>query len=308
MKWLVIGPLSKTHLTAWSIIRALNDLKEEVFTVESRIWNPDTTARLALNAIKFNHIDYVISVDTRPDIFDLIPNSNSYKKIFWSFEFDIKYKVRTELMASLSDYFFSMCPAIAQEIKDLSICKNSFFLPQAADHFLYKPLEPSIPQKDRKYDIVFIGSNKLGRPEILSSIKEFNINVFGEFWNKDYDFPVHKAVYAQDFNDLCANSKIVLNLALYRQFPTPEKTVSQRLFMILATKTFCLTEEFPKINHFFNFDDTGTCWKSNLKDMIKFFLDKPMLRSVIARKGYRRVLECHKYTDRMQEMMKILQS
>lgn len=300
MNWLIIGPISRPHHTAWSIIRALHSLKEEVFAIESRQWNTETTAILATSTIKSRKIDYVLMVDTNPEIFELIPKSKNYAKIFWSFEFDPKFFQRIKLTVNLSDFFFSMCPKIAQENKKL--CNNSFFLPQAADHFLYKPLEAL---KKQEYNISFVGTPKLGRIERLEALKRFNIHAFGEHWHNTYNFPTHNAVYAQDFNELCAKSKIMLNLSCYKNFETPERTISQRIFMIMATKSFCLTEPIEGLDYFFDKNEIESSYDTN---SIDYYLKHDKPREEIAENGYRRIVQCHTYIHRMKEMIKILQS
>lgn len=300
MNWLIIGPLSKSHMTAWSIIRALHSLEEEVFAIESRLHRPLTVSQLTNATIKSRKIDYVLIVDFyRPEIFDLIPKSKNYKKIFWSFDSDPRFKPKIQSIANFSDFFFSMCPQIAEETKNL--CKNAFFLPQAADHFLYKPVERS----KFEYDLTFIGSNKPGRVESLEALKHLDIHVFGESWNKVFNFPIHEAVYGPDFNKLCSNSKIILNLLMYKQFKMPERTLSQKIFMILATKSFCLTEPIKGLDSFFDSNEIGVL--NSIKD-INYYLEHDQLRTKIAENGYRKVLKCHTYIHRMKEMMKILQS
>lgn len=298
MNWMIIGPLSRPNHTAWSIIRALHSLEEEVYAVESREWNAETTTTLALSTLKSRKIDIILLVDRIPEVFTMIPNSYAYKKVFWYFDFDPLYERKMKLSLSMADFFLSMSPKIVEANKNL--CKNSFFMPQAADHFLYKPISGKC---EPKFELSFIGGKKRGRIERLQPLKKFDLHIFGEHWEDNTEFNVHKAVYANDFNETCANSKILLNLTRYDDFETPERTISQRIFMIMATKAFCLTEEVEGLDYFFNKDEIAVGINPN---NVEFWLKSDAAREQIAENSYRKVLTCHTYIHRMKQIIKLL--
>jgi spore maturation protein CgeB len=230
----------------------------------------------------------------------MIPNSKSYQKVFWYFDFDPIFERKMKLCLSMSDFFFSMSPKITEANKYL--CKNSFFLPQAADHFLYRPINDTF---EPKFEVSFIGGKKRGRIERLQPLKKFDLHIFGEHWENEKEFTVHKAVYADEFNKICASSKILLNITHYDDFETPERTLSQKVFMIMATKAFCLTEEIEGLDYFFNKDEIAAGIEPH---NIEFWLKSTAAREKMAENGYRKVLTCHTYIHRMQEMIKILRS
>lgn len=87
---------------------------------------------------------------------------------------------------------------------------------------------------------------------------------------------------------------------------------TQRIFDVLACKSFIITSAKPIINDFFDTDKNAEIITftdpEQLKDSVKYFLHHDSERESIASRGYQKILAAHTYTHRMQQMFQILRS
>jgi spore maturation protein CgeB len=138
------------------------------------------------------------------------------------------------------------------------------------------------------FDVGFAGNLSPHRREIINFLKENGIDV------------TYKWVFGNEFNMFINRSKIFLNIH-FTQLPNTET----RIFEVLGSGTFCLTEElsmpeiFEESKHLVSWRD-----KENLLKKIRYYLENEEVREKIAQQGMDFALEYHTYLHRAKEVLK----
>lgn len=184
---------------------------------------------------------------------------------------------------------------------------NADFLNISVDHNIYNPTSPS-PK------IVFMGNNYNG----LFPLSEYRLNMC-RFLQRQYgsNFQVYGKGYPSDIKaiDLMykhkeeanayRNCKIAINCSHYDL----GKYSSDRMFRILFSGAFCLTRKFPKMEHYLS---SGKIFDSfiefsELKEKIDYYLENDLERQEIAKRGYEYAISHEKWSDRMQELLTLVE-
>ncbi len=155
-------------------------------------------------------------------------------------------------------------------------------------------------------DILFIGGlqrKHSNRWEILEKLKLYfneNIHIYG--YGKD-EIPDHyqfkkdlkESIHGELYINTIRRSKIVINLFLngYENFCG----INNRIFEVLALKSFLITEYNAGINDFFEIGNEIISFK-NIEELIKlieYYLKNENEREMIQKRGYLRVKEYNYY-------------
>ncbi len=181
------------------------------------------------------------------------------------------------------------------------------FLNISVDHTIYTPIS-----KNPK--IVFMGNNYNG----IFPLTQYRLDMC-RFLKKEYgsDFQVYGMSYPNDLGainimynqekeaEAYRNCKIAINCSHFDL----GKYTSDRLFRILFSGAFCLTKEFPQMETYLAegkiFDSFANL--SELKEKIDYYLQNDLERSTIAQNGYNYAINHEKWSDRMQEMLKLIE-
>lgn len=209
----------------------------------------------------------------------------------------------------LYDYIFVYDPFYVQEIKKRGI-SNVSYLPLATDPDQYRKIDVNQNEKrEFSFDICFIGSPYPNRMEILDSLSEFNLGVFGDGWDGWYRLkkspPYYKGkAIKEKVLKIYSSSKIVLNIH------DPEATygVNTRTFDIPACGAFELVDYKRELENLFKVGEEIIYYKDimDLKRLIRFYLDRPEERHKIAEKGKDKVLNCHTWYNRIKIVIDVL--
>jgi spore maturation protein CgeB len=144
------------------------------------------------------------------------------------------------------------------------------------------------------HDSTFIGSWSKRREDLLSSIDEFNIDIYGWGWNKK----IKKDKYANwtlspnitilKMQDEFYNSKININILTLEN----RDTTNLRNFEIPASGGFQLSERSDEILNLLEEDKEIVCFssKDELYDKYKYYLKNSTLREKIAKAGQNKIL------------------
>lgn len=117
---------------------------------------------------------------------------------------------------------------------------------------------------------------------------------------------VHKGVdYFTDMNKIFYLSKINLNITL----PSIESGIPQRIFDIMGSGGFVLTNYQPEIERFFKVGEEIEVFHDlqELLDKTAFYLDHENERLSVAINGYKKVRESHTYIHRMTKLLQTVQ-
>ena len=211
----------------------------------------------------------------------------------------------------LYDHIFVYDPHYVEAIKKLGSSSVSY-LPLATDPSQYKPA--ALTDSDRRnygYDVCFVGSPIINRIEVLDQLNEFNLGVFGEGWDKWFVKQFKKTPRYYKGNaagDLvskiyCA-SKIVLNI----HDPEAMRGVNARTFDILACGAFQIVDNKPELKNLLKPGEEVIAYDgiSDLKKLIRFYLNDTGKLGTVGLKGRQKVLSEHTWAHRMKELVRII--
>jgi spore maturation protein CgeB len=204
----------------------------------------------------------------------------------------------------LYDIYFIWGKFLIPEIRQAGV-KRVEYLPFGYDTHLHHPVNLT----DEEYklygsDIVFIGTWDREREEILQSITDFDLGVWGNAWENVTITAVKKcwksnARYGEEMSKICNASKIVLNL-VRRQNGNAH---NMRTFEVPACGGFMMAKRTQEQIEFLE-DGKGIVSFGNideLKEKIKYYLIHEEERKEITRYGMEKVLYGgHSYVDRMR--------
>lgn len=221
------------------------------------------------------------------------------------------YLVQTDKFCSKVPAFIeNMTPTIASILKEL-LQNNEINL----EEMLQNKISDSILPQDCSYNkALFICRQLISylyRKEIILNLaKAFdNFIVFGDNgWHSYIGDKLHKPVkYYNGLKKVYNGTKINIdiNRAVIRNGFT------QRIFDVLACKSFLITSAKPLIGEFFETGENkreivtfGTA--EELIDLIRYFLKHETQLKSIAQRGYEKVLAAHTYKHRIQQIFKIV--
>lgn len=180
---------------------------------------------------------------------------------------------------------------------------NWYYLPR----FLH-PVEISSQEK-KKYgsDLVFIGTWSKRRENILSSLGNFNLRIWGGQWHKSQEkfqknIECNEPIYAEKMCKVINASKINLNLLTKEN----RDTTNIRNFEIPACGGFQLSERSNEILELFEEDKEIVCFEAmeELISKCKYYLKHKSERETIRLNGYQRLIQGkHTMLDRAKQIV-----
>ncbi|MCG9479557.1 MAG: glycosyltransferase [Actinomycetia bacterium] len=165
-----------------------------------------------------------------------------------------------------------------------------------------KPIKRKI-----KYDVIFIGNTKSiqGGRKIVRDLGEicYNFKVWGRGWKDILPPKYYGGQYFdnQKLNELYASSLITLND--HHEDMRKEGFVSVRIFDILASGGFCISDKNSGIEEIFEGAVPQYESPKHLRELIKYYLNNPEKRSKLMEKGRKIALKntWKKITDQFLE-------
>ena len=287
-----------------------------------------------INTVKNKKINknlFEFAADYKPDILLVLKGDSIFpetlKKIrnelniitvnwFLDTVFSPYWKNLAEHISSFYDYFFMID---SKDVLKYTKINSAYVecLPLACDPDLHKRIE--LTKADiGKYqaDICFVGTIVPIRERILEELLDFDlsiwgpsVNIWGDCLSEDSKLKKchrYRSVYGQELVKVYNASKIVLSIhGLYgnRLF-----SVTPRLFEVSACGTFQLVNEQRQISDLYKIGEEIVCYRNikELRDLIKFYLEHPDQREIIAKNGQERAYGNHTYVQRIEKMIKII--
>lgn len=203
------------------------------------------------------------------------------------------------------DHIFVFDKHYVGEIKKRGVT-NASYLPLATDEEVYRAIELKDAEKDiYGYDVCFVGMPYHNRVETLNSLKDFNIGVFGDYWER-YLRKMHGKYFKGKANGkkvlkLYVASKIVLNI----HHPQSVYGLNTRTFDIPSCGSFQIVDYKKGLQELFDIGKEIICYQSidELIELVRYYLDHPEDRKKIAAKGCSRVRAQHTWYHRMKEVI-----
>ena len=216
--------------------------------------------------------------------------------------------------APLYDHFFIIQQGgFLEELKSLGV-RNAHYLPCAAHPPVHHPV--TITPEDRNIygsDISFMGAGYHNRHQMFLKLLEFDFKIWGQDWNMAS--PLSRIIQrngerisSDEYVKIFSASKINLNL---HSSPTHEGVnphgdfVNPRTFELAACQAFQLVDTRSLLPPLFDIGKEIITFANadELREKIKYYLDRPNERQEIAQRAYQRVIAEHTYTHRMEAML-----
>jgi spore maturation protein CgeB len=171
----------------------------------------------------------------------------------------------------------------------------------AYDAVHYHPLDlhPS-----KQFDVTFVGRQKPRRVDILRSILDYDLNIFGPGWEQCGPFflPHVKGdmIVGAALNQLYNKTKVVLNISAWEN--EEQDCPNLRIVDVPATGTFLLSDyseaaaDLFKPGHEMEFYSSA----EELRDKLAYYLAHDEARERIARAGYERARTLDTYPEKMR--------
>ncbi len=208
------------------------------------------------------------------------------------------------------DVYFIWGEFLIEKLKKAGV-KRVEYLSFAYEPEVYFYEEPANEEEKNYYgsDIVFIGTWDEEREWWLNHLKDFDLKIWGNDWNRANKGLrkkwMGKPAYAQDFRKICSASKICLNIIRKQNFPSH----NMRTFEAPACRSFVLSTRTDEIKEFFEEDKEIVLFSTpeELREKINFYLENDELRKQIAYNGYQRV-QGETYEKRCQKILELIKS
>lgn len=188
------------------------------------------------------------------------------------------------------------------------------FLPFAADTDLHQPHQAPASETVSPTNVAFIGTWRPEREAFLESLTEFGLQIWGSHYWRTRTRPssalracwVGRPARGDEFPEICANTKILLNVMDPLTWPGP----NMRTFEQAACRGFTLTTRSPAVLELFSEGKTIACFDSigEAKEKISHYLVHSENRRQIAENGCQFVIGGgHTYLDRARLLLQWVQ-
>lgn len=168
------------------------------------------------------------------------------------------------------------------------------------------------PRKSQiKYDIVFVGNARpaLGGRQIIKDIlpTSFNLKVWGKGWQKILPPKNYGGGYIDNRQLNGLYNSAWITLSDHPQEMAREGFVDVRVFDILASGGFCISDKNPGIKEIFR--DTVPQYESpqHLKQLVKFYINHPKARLALIQKGQKIALT-HTWPQRAKQFLNAIKN
>jgi spore maturation protein CgeB len=187
------------------------------------------------------------------------------------------------------------------------------------------PESSEVFQNDEKsFDIAYMGFPCDNRKRVIEYLLNNNINlkIWGFGWHKFSEIPVIANALQEkgrwfslsDTRAVYKQSRIVLNIhsAIVHkdaEIYMEDDMVNSNLFEICASGAFQIVERRPGVLEYFKEDKEVVCYstKEELVEKIKYYLIRPEECKKIARAGYLKTLNNHRFSHRAQTILRDLE-
>lgn len=214
-----------------------------------------------------------------------------------------------QIFASQYDFFFTKDPYIVNFMKQ-KMNLNAIYLPEA-----FNPLVHQIPKINRielegktNIDVLIFGYLYPYRVNMIKKLigSGINVTLFGKkdkrFFDPELDKYFHNEwITGERKAELLYGSKIVFNNFHYAEI----ESVNCKFFEIAGIGAFQICDYRPTVDEYSKIDSSKFTFKSidEAIDLIKFYLDKPMLRHEMANIQYEHFVQNHTYEHRVKQIL-----
>jgi spore maturation protein CgeB len=234
--------------------------------------------------------------------------------ILWTIDAPIDFEPIVDAARHYDHIFCQGTEAI--KLLEMAGIKGARWLPMACDPDIHHAVKMTDEERvEVSRDVVFIGSYYPNRAELFSKLTSFDLAIWGPGWDKlEPSSTLRKHIMGthttpEQWLKIYSAAKIVL-ATHYRdqegRFPVYQ--ASPRVFEVLACGAFLISDRqkdvlalFGEGRHFVSFKSPN-----DLVDKVRYFLDRPTERNLIAKQGQEETLKDHTYVHRVMTLFSYL--
>ncbi len=214
--------------------------------------------------------------------------------------------VRDASWEPLFDYFDSVFMACngtwIDALREKKNKERVRLLPLASDATIFFPL----PNRPKTADIVFVGKYIPARADVMDSLKEFKIKIYGYGWEDGFTkYPWLKSNYCgvastPALNKIYSGAKIAIGTLWLSKEPYTGPT--QRIFDIALSGTFQVAEDIPLSRQLFGDSVAYFNDAEELKSKIEYYLKHDQEREKMAEAARKEGLK-YTYTEAAKKIL-----
>jgi spore maturation protein CgeB len=232
--------------------------------------------------------------------------------VLWTIDAPTDFQPILDAAAHYDNIFCQGTEAI--EILKRAGVQSVHWLPMACDPQKHHRVELTASDK-KKYqrDIVFVGSYYPNRWQILKTLKNFDLGIWGPNWGnvpaaeERLDFITDAKLKYEEWVKIYSAAKIVI-IVHFNDTHVPCYQASPKLFEAMACGSFVLVDKQRDALALFEDGKHLACFDTNeaLQEKTQYYLQNDSERKMIADNGYHEVTHKHTYLNRLQELLQKL--
>jgi spore maturation protein CgeB len=236
------------------------------------------------------------------------------RSVLWTTDAPIRFK---PILSTAPFYDYIFCQGTeAIELLSKAGIRNAYWLPMACDAKMHRKMHLS--EKEHACfanDIVFVGSYHPNREVIIKELTDFDIGIWGPGWKEHCRKSILETRIKGSHTptDIWIKLYSACKIALSIHYQHPQKKVpvyqaSPRIFESMACGAFVMSDYqkdvfslFKNGAHFVGFE-----YVNELKKKMRYYLHHADEREKIANRGRREVKKNHRYVDRVEKLLSIV--
>ena len=247
--------------------------------------------QLLLQTVKEKKYDLVLLCKTDEVDYNILPDINKYAPVWYYFmdPMDVTLQINAKAYAKNSAWASATFSDVANYFKKSGA--NAYWITQGVDAEIFTT--KNVP---KVYDIVFIGTKTAKRSQYINALRKDSISVtcFGDGWGNG-------PIYQEELVDIYRKSRIVLN------FCRPGSGFSIRVFQVMGTGAFLLSEYCPDLEEFFERGEHLDWFKTGDEMIVKagrYLKDNERLKK-ISENGCKLVHHKYSWEKIMEKILEI---
>lgn len=222
-------------------------------------------------------------------------------------------------IAQFFDFVFTIQTGECMDLIKRAGAGEVHYLPMACDPGIHRPLELTEEERQKwGSPISFVGAGYHNRQQVFASMADMPFKIWGTEWPtcRPFDSMVKeegRRLKPEEYTKIFNSTDINLNLHSSTERDGVDPTgdfVNPRTFELASAGAFQLCDRRSLLAPLFKYGEEIVVFDSvpEMKEQIRYYLEHPEERRVIAERARARALSEHTYQHRMQEMMKVIYS
>ncbi len=179
------------------------------------------------------------------------------------------------------------------------------------------PVLSPMPEVQKDRDLFFAGNRNMRRLVLLGQLKNYEMAIYGEEWEKIRKLIPHDVLPSYTMEDCfgdkligeISRSKIILNITNQYLFSLGTG-INLRIPEVMSMGGFLLSDHYEELDMFYSVGKDLETFKTmeELTDKVDFYLKNDAAREKVAKQGRETVLKYHTWDHRAREFLDIVKT